>query len=173
MLFLSNLRLMTVTTAMVKPDWLISITDPGTVVPRPEGVSAERHRTLRFHDLTQPVVGTDIILPDRMAARSVFDMLLDIPADKSVLIHCLAGISRSPAVVLAIVHHRWPDALKETSIALRHAAPWVVPNPFLIQSLDKELGGTVISDALAGMGGPRMRGCMSAVELGPRTARRL
>ena len=91
MLFLSNPRLMTVTTAMVKPDWLISITDPGTVVPSPAGVSAERHRTLRFHDLTQPVDGPGIILPDRMAASSVFDMLLDIPADQFVLIHCLAG----------------------------------------------------------------------------------
>lgn len=173
MIFLSNLRLMKTTAAAVKPDWLVSITDPGTDVPTPEHVDPYRHHTFRFHDLTRPVEGAGIVLPDRTVARAILDVLKGIPLDDTILIHCHAGISRSPAMVLAMVHLRWPDEIQVTARAFRNAAPWVAPNPYLAQSMDQELGTASVSDAIAEMGEPRMRGCMAAVAVDSSTIQRL
>jgi predicted protein tyrosine phosphatase len=173
MIALSNRRLMPAALVVTRAEWLISITDPETDVPTPDGFSTRRHQVFRFHDITKPVDTPGVVLPDRVVARDIVRVLSGIPSDEPVLIHCHAGISRSPAVALAAAYMRSPDQLQETAGALGDVAPWVAPNPTLVDALGEVLGTSIISEALKLMGLPRMRGCAAAVSIIPPTVHRI
>jgi predicted protein tyrosine phosphatase len=86
---------------------VISITDPGSPVPRIIKSAGFRDALrLRFHDA---VPGTDTILPNNVVlmtsdhARQIWDFVFNYQ-DRvdTVVVHCEQGMSRSPAIAAAL-----------------------------------------------------------------------
>ena len=124
-------------------DAVISIEDPDVQSrglrfhqhPRPQ------HLVLQFADLDDPV-------PEPFAHRAVYrmatieqinDALSFAHGHENVLIHCPAGIGRSPALALGILAQRLEDeaaAFKE----LERIRPEAVPNRHVLRLVDDLLG---------------------------------
>jgi predicted protein tyrosine phosphatase len=77
------------------------------------------------------------------------------PPDVALVIHCLAGISRSPAAALIALAHDARGREREAASLLRKAAPFARPNRLLVQLADSALrrGGALVA-ALDSIGTP-------------------
>jgi len=85
----------------------------------------------------------------RLTNCGVFEKAADVIADarknnKTVLVHCAAGVSRSGTAVMAylMLHedYGWADALEY----LQASRPCVNPHPLLVRSLIRDLGGRFV-----------------------------
>jgi len=109
---------------------VVSLLDPGMEPPAFDGLDPGRHLVLRFHDIDGPEPG--YAHPGRDDIRVLVDFARALPPDGRLLIHCVAGVSRSPAagaiVACAVVG---PDAARRflaedrpscpNALMLRHA----------------------------------------------------
>jgi len=118
---------------------LITLLTAGSTIERPDMIAPERHLVLSLSDIDAPREGH--ITP----ARAHVDRLLDFfdAWDRAapLVIHCYAGVSRSPAAAYIALCALAPDRC-ETRLAqeLRRAAPTATPNRKLIALADKRLG---------------------------------
>jgi predicted protein tyrosine phosphatase len=88
------------------------------------------------------------------------------PPTESILIHCAAGVSRSPAAALIAMALAAPGHDCEAARILRAAGPFVSPNRLLVQLADVALGrGGALVDALESMGPPRATCAPTLLEL--------
>ena len=108
-----------------------------------------RHLKLRFHDIEAPADGLT------SAGTATIQALLAFADDwtlgRPMVIHCLLGISRSPAAALAILCGLNPGAEAEAVQALRQVAPGARPNRLMVSLADAVLGcqGRLVSAAAA------------------------
>mgnify|MGYP006278240373 FL=1 len=126
------------------PDAMLSIVDPG----ESPASWASHQMTLEMHDLDEPEPSRpDLIAPNREHARKIADFAREIEGlaqDRplTVIVHCSAGISRSPAAaigVLAALHpDRGPDWARQRVDRMTHGT--AEPNQGLLKALDAELG---------------------------------
>lgn len=98
---------------------------------------APDHLVLRFEDLDHGP--SNVTLPTREHARQVLAFGRKHAAGK-LLVHCVAGVGRSPAAALAVLADRYgpgreADALEE----LLRLRPDAVPNLALTMAADEEL----------------------------------
>jgi predicted protein tyrosine phosphatase len=107
-------------------DWVLSIVDPGVVVP-PLSDLPGHHLILRFRDEEE----------DPFLVKEEIQKALDwgrgIPPGDSILVHCHAGVSRSPALAtLLLIQQRW-----ELGGALRYLHEigdrTPIPNPLVLE----------------------------------------
>lgn len=118
----------------------ISLLRPEDLVPD----MGNCHLQLRFHDVESETPGH--IAPTREDIRQVIEFARALPEDADLLIHCMAGISRSTAigVGVACVRGRTPaDALKliiDSRQPTLEPGYVVMPNRWMIQFFDEELG---------------------------------
>ena len=118
---------------------LITLLTAGSTIERPDMIAPERHLILSLSDIDAPREGH--ITP----ARAHVDRLLDFfdAWDRAapLVIHCYAGVSRSPAAAYIALCALAPDRC-ETTLAqeLRRASPTATPNRKLIALADKRLG---------------------------------
>lgn len=65
-----------------------------------------------------------------------------IEKGSNVLIHCLAGVSRSPTIVTAYLMHKKKLRFKEALAIIKQTRPFVNPNPGFIEQLKlfREMG---------------------------------
>lgn len=114
-------------------DALISISEPGEA--RPPLPETGALLTLDFYDLRQPEPG--LRGPTRADARALRTFARQhVRPGMHVLVHCAAGISRSPAAALAplLTLGLTPDqAIAEV---LRVTRDLALPNPVLVRYLD-------------------------------------
>lgn len=84
---------------------MISISGPGDLAKLPENPRRMDLLRLEFYDLSSPLEGYQIFTED-MAAK-VWRFVKQYAVDKNILIvvHCDAGLSRSPAIAAAIAKH--------------------------------------------------------------------
>jgi predicted protein tyrosine phosphatase len=115
--------------------YLVSVVQPAFQPARPPEVAPERHLRLEIDDISTPVEGA--VLPERPHVHRLIEFLRRWPGDEPLLIHCYAGISRSPAAALVALS-LWQDEL-EAARALRAAAPHAIPNARLIALADEVL----------------------------------
>jgi predicted protein tyrosine phosphatase len=99
---------------------------------------APDHLVLRFEDLDYGPAG--VTLPTREHARLVLEFGRK-HVDAKLLVHCVAGVGRSPAAALLVLADRYgpgreADALDE----LLRLRPEAVPNLALTAAADAELG---------------------------------
>lgn len=93
---------------------------------------------LTFHDIAEPL--PDLTPPTRADVERVLAFTRSWDAARPMLIHCWAGVSRSPAVAYIVACDRAPPG-EEARLAaeLRAAAPFATPNPLLIGLADQVL----------------------------------
>ncbi len=129
---------------------MISLLQPEWQPATPSGLAPEHHLRLEINDITSPE--PDQILPERAHVERLIAFLEDARG-QSLLIHCYAGISRSPAAALVSMALDAPGREETAADALRVAAPYAQPNRLLIELADDLLGraGRLVA-ALEAMG---------------------
>jgi len=120
---------------VLAPSHVLGLASPDADTPAyPPGP----HRLiLRFNDINAPRDKLTHVTLSEIEAIIAFSNGCDGP----LLIHCWAGISRSPAAAFIIACHRSPPG-RERCIAqqLRRASPQATPNPLMIAIADQALG---------------------------------
>lgn len=155
--------------AELRPARLISLLPPQEQPPTPRQIASSDHLRLLIDDVDEPGAGANA--PARPHIETLVSFLRSSPLGPSILIHCLAGVSRSPAAALIAMALDAPGREREVARLLRSAAPFVDPNPLMIQVADEvlERRGRLVA-ALASMGAADLSQGFAMVDL-PRSLR--
>ena len=154
MIYVCNIEAMPRQAALLAPKHLISIVGPDEQPPKPPNVPDERHLRVEVHDIAAP--RPERVLPARPHIEPLVAFLQAREASEPfepLLIHCMAGISRSMATALIALCLRAKGREREAGLRLRRAAPHAHPNPLIVALADELLGrrGRLVS-ALEAMG---------------------
>jgi predicted protein tyrosine phosphatase len=144
-----------------RPEYLVTVMDDGETIETPSAIPQSNH--LKFNLL-------DTFEEDPTIVRNVLQSVLDFGRNWNgrdrVLVHCGLGISRSPAIALILACQKNPGRESEVARSLRLLAPFVSPNPDLIEIADELLdlrGGLV--RARKAMGGPQLDDTVFPIEM--------
>lgn len=126
------------------PDAVVSIRNPGERVAELEALTLPR-LTLVFHDAWGDDEG-DFHLPQAWHFRKLWAFLRET-RPHHLLLHCAAGVSRSPGMALAALV--WEGTLGDAELVAQvvQAQPIACPNPRIVRLLD-ELTGRNVQGAL-------------------------
>ncbi len=118
---------------------VVSLLGPETPHRSFDGVAAERHLKLSFHDIVQPTDGFSA--PRAVDAEKLVAFLGGWDRQAPILIHCWAGISRSTAAAYTAMCLFRPKAdEEELAWHLREASPSATPNRLIVSFTDTLLG---------------------------------
>ncbi|MDE2228757.1 MAG: dual specificity protein phosphatase family protein [Alphaproteobacteria bacterium] len=122
-----------------QPVKLVSLLDAPLMPATPDLIKQENHLKLELNDISDPTEG--LILPN----EEHVDRLLAFgknwtPPSERLLIHCWAGVSRSPAALLILLVQKNPGREADMVMLVRSRAPHIRPNPRLIELGDRALG---------------------------------
>ncbi len=153
MIYVCSLDALWLETERVRPRHVISIVDPDCDLRLPPGVGPENHLTLRFHDITLSLPGYVAPDADHIARLLAFGDAWD--GDSAALIHCHAGVSRSPAAAFILMCQHNEDCEGEAALVLRRQGRYVMPNRRMVALADELLGrGGRMIEALRAMPPP-------------------
>lgn len=139
MIYVCNLHDMPGHVEALGPSHLISLVAPGEQPPTPPGIEIERHLRLEIHDITEPMDGH--IHPDLEHVAQLIEFLREWRHEEApLLIHCLAGISRSMAAAMIALVVKAGGHETEAARRIREAAPHAHPNRRMIALADRILG---------------------------------
>ncbi len=151
MIYVCSLREMPTHVHALRPYGLVSLVTPEEQPPTPPDFPAERHVRVDVHDICEPCAGA--IIPCTAHIRAILHEVAAWPGDAPILVHCVAGVSRSTATALIIAVARMPGREAELALSLRQAAPHAQPNRLMIELGDALLGcGGRLVAAVAAMG---------------------
>lgn len=121
-----------------KPARVISILDPGSGFPDLGPAFMGRHLCLEFHDIHFTTFNR--VLPSAIHIDRLIRFLNRWDPHDGLLIHCRAGIGRSPATAFIAACYHNPER-DEHSIAadLHRASPSARPNQTLIRIADNAM----------------------------------
>lgn len=122
----------------LRPGRVISLLPQSQQPETPMGVAPANHLRIAVDDIDEPQPGHTV--PDRPHVEALLAFLRAAPPSESILIHCLAGVSRSPAAALIAVALEAPGREREAAQALRAAARFADPNRLLVALADDLLG---------------------------------
>ena len=157
--------------AKIDPPYLLSLIDPEMENPVWPGRSNLVHMTICLDDITTEgiAVAPYYSPPSEEHARSIIEFGRQWNGETDLLVHCMAGRSRSAAAALALLCMHRRNAMTVVSKSLRKSGPWLEPNPVMVKHLDAagDFSGR-LQDALSAMGPARMKGTreVAAIELG-------
>ena len=118
-------------------DGVITIEDTDTEDPLRISGTYPQQLILRFDDITHPI--DDFLMPtvDHVLSAINFARNWEQP---SLLIHCRAGMSRSPAISLAIIADKLGRGREVDAVnALLKIVPLCTPNRYLVELIDGTL----------------------------------
>lgn len=163
-IYVCGLADLAVHASTLAPSHLISLVPPEEQPPTPACVSGDCHLRLQFDDIAEPKPG--FILPEAGHVAALVDFVRGWPCDAPLLIHCLAGVSRSTAAALIALWMKSGGSEAAAARALRRAAPHAQPNERLIELADGLLGceGRLVA-ARESMGSGNMSGMGNLVRL--------
>jgi predicted protein tyrosine phosphatase len=139
MIYVCNLHEMPGHVAALGPTHLVSLVAPDELPETPAGIELERHLRVAIHDISEPLDGH--ILPAAEHLSEVIDFLRAWShADGALLVHCVAGISRSMAVALIALVVKAGGRERDAAEQVRKAAPHALPNTRMIALADRILG---------------------------------
>ncbi len=138
MIYICSLEEMAGHVRALRPGRLVSLLAPEEQPPTPPEIRAELHLRVGLHDITQPVEG--MLAPEAHHLAELVDFLRDAGPDESLLLHCMAGVSRSPAAALVALALANPGREAEAAERLRRVAPHAQPNRRMIALADALLG---------------------------------
>jgi predicted protein tyrosine phosphatase len=136
------------------PSHLVSLLSPEHMIATPAGFPGARHLRLGVNDIVDPAAGT--APPAREHIQRLLEFSRGWDAQKPMVLHCWAGISRSMACAFTILCDRLgPDREIEIARAMRARAPHAQPNRLLVSHADAILNrGGRMTAALNSMGPP-------------------
>jgi predicted protein tyrosine phosphatase len=122
-----------------RPSHLLSLLDPGHVIPSPAGLGTGAHLRIGVHDICDETEG--LIRPDESVVEAVLAFGSAWAAEAPMVVHCWAGISRSSASAFTLACARNPHA-DERTIAeeIRRRSPYATPNRRIVALADDILG---------------------------------
>ena len=118
---------------------LVSLVSPDEQPPTPAAIAAERHHRVGIHDISEPLDGHILPEPEHVAGLIEFVRAWS-PDQAPILIHCVAGISRSMAAALITLALKAPGREVEAARHVRQAARHAYPNRRMIAVADELLG---------------------------------
>jgi predicted protein tyrosine phosphatase len=137
----------------VRPGRLISLLPADDQPATPLQVRASDHLRLLVDDVDRPEAG--FVAPARAHLEQLIAFLRASPPRASLVIHCLAGVSRSTAAALVALALDAPGREREAAESLRRAAPFACPNRLIVRLADDALARKgALSAALDAMGAP-------------------
>jgi len=126
------------------PDTLISVVPVGfdTSDVRPNWIEPDRHHIFHFDDVENAFFPGAPSEQDVAALIEVGRALLEPDATKGVLIHCMAGVSRSTATgfIYSCMHHgpgHEDEALRD--VVRNSVSDFVCPNGLMVDYADRLL----------------------------------
>jgi predicted protein tyrosine phosphatase len=137
--------------ARLQPARVVSLLTGNAQPATPPEVQSEDHLRILVDDIEGPEAG--FIAPSEAHVEQLIAFLRASPPHVSIVIHCLAGVSRSPAAALVALALDAPGQEMEAAALLRAAAPFADPNRLIIELADVSLGrnGALVA-ALDSMG---------------------
>jgi predicted protein tyrosine phosphatase len=161
-IFICGLDEMPHCVAQLRPARLVSLLPLQEQPPTPFQLASSDHLRLLIDDVDEPGANA----PARTHIEMLVSFLRSSPLGSSILIHCLAGVSRSPAAALIAMALDAPGREREVARLLRAAAPFVDPNPLMIAVADEvlERRGRLVA-ALASMGAADMSQWFAMIDL--------
>ena len=149
-IYISNLADMPILVKRYDIQDLVSVIGANAQPPTPPQISPDRHHRCNVDDIVETRPGRTV--PQSTHINDLIKFLHSWDAETGLLIHCLAGVSRSTAVAL-IAHTLKTDDPSQSAIALRKAAPYAWPNRRIVDLADSILGlNGRLTRALAEMG---------------------
>ena len=150
--------------AELRPARLISLLPPEEQPPTPLQIASSYHLRLLIDDVDEPAAGANA--PARSHIEALISFLRSSPPRSSILIHCLAGVSRSPAAALIAMALDAPGRERDVAQLLRAAAPFADPNRLMIELADEilERRGSLVA-ALASMGSADLSRGFAVIDL--------
>ena len=136
-----------------KPAYLVSLIENANAVPTPAYIDANNHLRLSFHDIEYEIPG---ISPSMADIEKIIELALRWKGSREpILVHCVAGVSRSSAAGLIIASVRQPNNEAKLAWHLKQQSPYCHPNRLMIKLADHVLSleGKLI-DAVDFMGEP-------------------
>lgn len=151
MIYVSSLSGLPALAASLQRFDLLTLLSPSAGAHDWSGLARERHVQLSFHDIVE--LTPDLIAPDAEVVTAILEFGRGAFADRPLLIHCWAGISRSSAAAYAIACDRNPGYEAEIADELRRRSPFVTPNKLMVRLADEMLGRKGrMSEAIARIG---------------------
>jgi predicted protein tyrosine phosphatase len=121
------------------PDAAISIMDATDLAPSLL-LTPERHLRIGCHDITKPENGKISPTRDQISRMIAFAEYHRKSGAQRLLVHCMAGVSRSPAAAYIIAVSVRREGPVRAAAQLFEAAPFASPNMLMVKHAD-ELGG--------------------------------
>lgn len=149
-LIVSPLHEVSAVLAAWRPSHLVTLGSPGG--PAAEIDHPGPYLRLAFHDIAAPRPGLTTAATEHVERLLTFAR--DWDGGQPMLIHCWAGVSRSPAAAYIVACDRaLPGDEARLAAGLRAAAPFATPNPLLIALADRVLGrGGAMIAAISAIG---------------------
>jgi predicted protein tyrosine phosphatase len=165
MIYVCNLQNLASHLQAVKPSHLVSLVSEEEQPATPVGMLVERHLRVVIHDINEPLFG-HILADEQHVAGLIGFVRTWRHEDAPMLIHCMAGISRSMAAALIALVTKAGGREIEAAERVRRAAPHAYPNRRMIALADQLLqcDGRLIA-AREAMGPPRLTFSGPLVEL--------
>lgn len=115
---------------------LISITTPGTSplfidIKMMDLLSCNRVLQIQFDDISEESLASRFVAFNEQLAAAVFDFLDQIKKENHLLVHCEAGLSRSPAIAIYAAKMFGLDPEKEFNLSLYK------PNHLVLRKLNE------------------------------------
>jgi predicted protein tyrosine phosphatase len=136
--------------AKLRPGRVISLLSPYDDFPTFNTIEEARHLKIALHDIDRDMGGQRA--PTHADAERILDFVAAWDLKEPMLVHCLAGISRSTATAfIAACMHAPGVSEEDIAWSIRQASPTAKPNARLVALADAMLGrdGRMIAAANA------------------------
>jgi predicted protein tyrosine phosphatase len=121
-----------------QPSHLVTLLSPEYMIETPGGFPEGRHLRVACNDIADPAMGPCPPCEDHIAGLIEFSRSWD--AQRPMIVHCWAGVSRSMAASYAILCDRaWRGAEYRIAREIRSRAPHAHPNRLLVRIADQFL----------------------------------
>ncbi len=138
MIYVTSLFEMPEYVRALRPGSLVSIIQPELQPDTPAEIDPRDHHRVPVHDIAQPEPGS--IHPSQHHVAALIEFLQEWSVDRSLMIHCYAGNSRSTAAALIALAMKKSGSELDAAAALRRAAPHAQPNRLIVSLADRILG---------------------------------
>lgn len=138
MIFISNLADLDANIRRAKPSHLVSLCEGQQQPPTPPGLAAALHLRVEIDDITEERPG--LVAPADHHISSLVEFLEGWTGGTPLLVHCIAGISRSTAAALIALTMKSKGPEADLARTLRAVAPHAQPNARMVSIADRLLG---------------------------------